>query len=112
LENWKAILITDLRDKIMYEVTYSGKNRNTHIDAYTKFDQARIGDETEWWVFPTDDTSTQGRVLDYNGSDIEGMQTSMRSFEEVHGPEIEHAKQEDTVDVAPFMEFREVHGEN
>lgn len=64
LENWKALVITTLRDYLYYEVTYSGVNQNTCVDVYQKVDSVLIPDNTE----------------------VEGQQPiKYRSFEEVHG---------------------------
>lgn len=36
LQNWKAIMITDLPDNIMYEITHNGDKNETYIDTYEK----------------------------------------------------------------------------
>lgn len=36
LENWKALVITNLPDQRYFEITYSGSKRETYIDAYEK----------------------------------------------------------------------------
>jgi hypothetical protein len=36
LQNWKAIMITDLPDNIMYEITHNGEKNETYIDTYEK----------------------------------------------------------------------------
>ena len=36
LQNWKAILSTDIPDGMIYEVTYNGDKRETYVDAYKK----------------------------------------------------------------------------
>ena len=64
LENWKALVITTLDDRMYYEVTYSGKNRNTCVDAYIKVDQVIIPDE---------------------GPAVANEEVRYKSFEEVHG---------------------------
>jgi hypothetical protein len=66
LENWKALVITTLKDSLYYEVTYSGVNQNTCVDVYKKVDSAMILDNTE----------------------VSGQQPiKYKSFEEVHGAE-------------------------
>lgn len=62
LENWKALVITTLKDNLYYEVTYSGANHNTCVDVYQKVDQVIIPGAV-----------TVDEPLKY------------RSFEEVHG---------------------------
>jgi len=44
LQNWKALLSTNLPDGMYYEVTYNGDQHETYIDAYKKFDNIRIKD--------------------------------------------------------------------
>ncbi len=44
LENWKALLCTNLPDNLIYEVTYSGANRDLNVDVYDKIDSVRIKD--------------------------------------------------------------------
>ncbi len=46
LDNWKAVLCTDLPDNLLYEVTYSGKNSDLCVDVYDKIDSVRIKDGT------------------------------------------------------------------
>jgi uncharacterized protein len=46
LDNWKAILCTSLHDTLIFEVTYSGKNRDLCVDVYNKIDSVRIQDGT------------------------------------------------------------------
>lgn len=46
LGNWKTILCTDLPDNLLYEVTYSEKNRDLCVDVYDKIDSVRIPDGT------------------------------------------------------------------
>jgi hypothetical protein len=36
LQNWKALVSTQLPDGIYYEVTYDGDAKETHLDVYTK----------------------------------------------------------------------------
>jgi hypothetical protein len=44
LKNWKAWIITDLPDQVMYEVTYNGQKEETYIDSYVKAYNMRITD--------------------------------------------------------------------
>jgi hypothetical protein len=44
LQNWKALLSTNLPDGMYYEVTYNGDQHETYIDAYKKFDNVCIKD--------------------------------------------------------------------
>jgi hypothetical protein len=45
LQNWKAIVITNLLDDLMYEVTYDGNKKQTYIDTYHKIENVCIPDE-------------------------------------------------------------------
>lgn len=36
LENWKALVGTNVRDGLYYEVTYDGRNKQTYLDEYAK----------------------------------------------------------------------------
>lgn len=38
LQNWKALLITDLNDKRYYEITFDGDKNEAYIDAYEKLE--------------------------------------------------------------------------
>lgn len=44
LQNWKAFVITDLPDQLMYEVTHNGDKKETYIDTYQKAAQDVIRD--------------------------------------------------------------------
>lgn len=44
LGNWKALLITTLKDDMYYEVTYNRTNAETYIDAYKKVENVSIPD--------------------------------------------------------------------
>lgn len=44
LGNWKTILCTSLPDNLLYEVTYSEKNKDLCVDVYDKIDSVRIKD--------------------------------------------------------------------
>ena len=36
LQNWKALLSTDLHDGLYYEVTYNGEKHSAYVDTYKK----------------------------------------------------------------------------
>ena len=42
LQNWKALVSTDLPDGMYYEVTYNGDKKEVYIDAYKKFENRKI----------------------------------------------------------------------
>lgn len=42
LDNWKAIVITDLEDDMIYEVTHSGARQVSFLDAYVKIENREI----------------------------------------------------------------------
>lgn len=42
LQNWKALVSTDLRDGMYYEVTYNGDQMVAYLDAYKKFENQSI----------------------------------------------------------------------
>jgi hypothetical protein len=44
LQNWKALISTNLPDGMYYEVTYDGEKKRTYIDAYKKFENVVITD--------------------------------------------------------------------
>ena len=44
LENWKALVATNLEDQRYYEVTHNGAKNETYLDAYTKIDNVVIPD--------------------------------------------------------------------
>lgn len=45
LQNWKALLSTNITDGMYYEITHNGDNHETYLDAYKKFDNILIHDE-------------------------------------------------------------------
>jgi hypothetical protein len=45
LQNWKAILITNLPDNKIYEVTYDGDKKCAYLDEYTKLSNTVIEDK-------------------------------------------------------------------
>lgn len=42
LQNWKALVSTDLPDGMYYEVTYDGGEKEVYLDAYKIFDNRKI----------------------------------------------------------------------
>lgn len=44
LQNWKAVLSTNVKDDMIYEVTYNGDKRESYVDAYKKVDNVRVPD--------------------------------------------------------------------
>lgn len=44
LQNWKALVSTDVKDDMYYEVTYNGDKGETYIDAYKKVKNLVIPD--------------------------------------------------------------------
>ena len=42
LQNWKALVSTNLLDGMYYEVTYNGDKKEVYLDAYKKFDNQKI----------------------------------------------------------------------
>ncbi len=44
LKNWKALVITDVPDKLYYEVTYDGNRECTYLDVYNKLENVVIPD--------------------------------------------------------------------
>jgi uncharacterized protein YciU (UPF0263 family) len=44
LQNWKALVSTNLHDGMYYEVTYNGDKGETYLDAYKKFENVQIPD--------------------------------------------------------------------
>lgn len=44
LQNWKALVSTNVRDGIYYEVTHDGDEDRTYIDVYKKWDNIIVKD--------------------------------------------------------------------
>lgn len=42
LQNWKALLSTNVSDGMYYEVTYNGDKKETYLDAYKKWENVRF----------------------------------------------------------------------
>lgn len=45
LQNWKALLSTNVSDGMYYELTYDGDKGVTYLDAYKKWENVAIGDD-------------------------------------------------------------------
>lgn len=45
LQNWKALVSTNLSDGMYYEVTYDGEKCQTYVDAYKKWENFLVKDE-------------------------------------------------------------------
>ncbi len=46
LQNWKYLLSSTLPDGMYYELTYNGDKHEWYLDAYKKFENRRISEET------------------------------------------------------------------
>ena len=44
LQNWKALLSTDLPDGMYFEVTYNGDKKEAYLDVYKKIRNVKISD--------------------------------------------------------------------
>lgn len=44
LQNWKALVSTNISDGMYYEVTYNGDKKETYLDVYKKWDNKCIPD--------------------------------------------------------------------
>lgn len=44
LQNWKALVSTDISDGMYYEVTHNGDKGETYLDAYKKWENVCIPD--------------------------------------------------------------------
>ena len=47
LQNWKALVSTNVSDGMYYEVTYNGDSKETYVDVYKKWDNKCIPDAQE-----------------------------------------------------------------
>ncbi len=45
LQNWKALVSTNVPDGVYYEVTHDGNNQETYLDVYKKLDNVSIPDD-------------------------------------------------------------------
>ena len=44
LQNWKALVSTDLRDGLYWEVTHNGDKGETYVDTYSKIRNRKVAD--------------------------------------------------------------------
>ena len=44
LQNWKALVSTNIPDNMYYEITYNGDKKETYVDVYRKWDNVRVPD--------------------------------------------------------------------
>lgn len=44
LQNWKALVSTNVPDGMYYEVTYNGNKKETYLDVYKKWENVVIPD--------------------------------------------------------------------
>jgi len=44
LQNWKALVSTDISDGMYYEITHNGDKNETYLDAYKKWDNVKFVD--------------------------------------------------------------------
>lgn len=44
LQNWKALVSTNVPDNMYYEITYNGDKKETYVDVYRKWDNVRVPD--------------------------------------------------------------------
>ena len=44
LQNWKALVSTNISDGMYYEITHNGDKKETYLDAYKKWDNKCIPD--------------------------------------------------------------------
>jgi hypothetical protein len=42
LQNWKALVSTEVSDGMYYEITHNGDKEETYLDAYKKFDNVTL----------------------------------------------------------------------
>ena len=47
LQNWKAMVSTTVSDGMYYELTHNGDNKETYLDAYKKWENKRIADNSD-----------------------------------------------------------------
>ena len=45
LQNWKALVSTNVSDGMYYEITYNGDKNETYLDAYKKFENVQLNEE-------------------------------------------------------------------
>lgn len=44
LQNWKALITTNIPDGMFFEVTYDGDKKETYLDAYVKYHNIAVAD--------------------------------------------------------------------
>lgn len=42
LQNWKALLSTNVRDEVYYEITHNGDKNETYVDVYKKWENYAV----------------------------------------------------------------------
>ena len=42
LQNWKALLSTNVRDGVYYEITHNGDKNETYVDVYKKWENDAV----------------------------------------------------------------------
>ena len=42
LQNWKALLSTNVRDGVYYEITHNGDKNETYVDVYKKWENYAV----------------------------------------------------------------------
>lgn len=57
LQNWKALVSTNVPDGVYYELTHDGAQERTYLDVYKKLDNVTIGDDG---VFVTEEAIKAG----------------------------------------------------
>lgn len=71
LQNWKALISTELPDGMYYEVTYNDYNNEIYIDAYKKFDNVKIAMGEDSTPNPLGLDKPEGIIRDGSGTVME-----------------------------------------
>jgi hypothetical protein len=45
LQNWKALLSTNVRDGVYYEITHNGDKNETYVDVYKKWENYAVRED-------------------------------------------------------------------
>lgn len=45
LQNWKAMLSTNVRDGVYYEITHNGDKNETYVDVYKKWENYAVRED-------------------------------------------------------------------